>query len=223
MSVSIKYHTWRNIHPSSSYFRSHSTKPPYLLLICQSYWMNCWPPKFRKKSALIDKANDALKLVEQIAHPLANTRGNKKKVIIETKSFYKNDSLIDSDFCSNFLLSFSLALILLASRTNCSSVSEYQWKYKKDAIIETETFYKSDSLIDSDFCSIFLFLFSLAQTLLALKLSYFWLKMGIEKKCHIIILSAKYQNLRPENKRVGWNKMKQKNQSCESLCLQLKP
>ena len=42
--------------------------------------MNCWPPKFRKKSALIDKANDAFKLVEQIAHPLANTRGNIKKL-----------------------------------------------------------------------------------------------------------------------------------------------
>ena len=51
--------------------------------------MNCWPPKFRKKSALIDKANDALKLVEQIAHPLANTRVNIKKVIIERESFYK--------------------------------------------------------------------------------------------------------------------------------------
>ena len=43
--------------------------------------MNCWPPKFRKKSALIDKANDALKLVEQIAHPLANTSGNIKKML----------------------------------------------------------------------------------------------------------------------------------------------
>ena len=42
--------------------------------------MNCWPPQVQKKSALIDKANDALKLVEQIAHPLANTRGNKKKL-----------------------------------------------------------------------------------------------------------------------------------------------
>ena len=46
--------------------------------------MNCWPPKFRKKRALIDNANDALKLVEQIAHPLANTRGNIKKAVIET-------------------------------------------------------------------------------------------------------------------------------------------
>ena len=36
-------------------------------------------PQVQKKSALIDKANDALKLVEQIAHPLANTRGNIKK------------------------------------------------------------------------------------------------------------------------------------------------
>ena len=41
--------------------------------------MNCWPPQVQKKSVLIDKANDALKLVEQIAHPLANTRGNIKK------------------------------------------------------------------------------------------------------------------------------------------------
>ena len=41
--------------------------------------MNCWPPQVQKKSALIDKVNDALKLVEQIAHPLANTRGNIKK------------------------------------------------------------------------------------------------------------------------------------------------
>ena len=89
-SVSIKYVTWRNIHPSS-YFRSHSTKPPYLLLMCQSYWMNCWPPQVQKKSALIDKANDALKLVEQIAHPLANTRGNIKKAIIERESFHKID------------------------------------------------------------------------------------------------------------------------------------
>ena len=30
---------------------------------------------------MIDKANDALKLVEQIAHPLANTRGNNKKTL----------------------------------------------------------------------------------------------------------------------------------------------
>ena len=37
-------------------------------------------PPSSEKSALIDKANDALKLVEQIAHPLANTRGNKKKL-----------------------------------------------------------------------------------------------------------------------------------------------
>ena len=31
---------------------------------------------FTPKRALIDKLNDALELVEQIAHPLANKRGN---------------------------------------------------------------------------------------------------------------------------------------------------
>ena len=34
------------------------------------------PWRFHPQNALIDKLNDALELVEQIAHPLANKRGN---------------------------------------------------------------------------------------------------------------------------------------------------
>ena len=37
----------------------------------------------KKNLALIDKANDALELVEQIARPLANTHGNNNKKVRE--------------------------------------------------------------------------------------------------------------------------------------------